>query len=58
MYLPDKSFSQYMGSVIKTDSSYFIGCGSDPRVIEVNLRTGQKIFEKQLILPSYRAYRY
>ena len=58
MYLPDKSFSQYMGSVIKTDSSYFISCGSDPRVIEVNLTTGQKTFEKQLILPSYRAYRF
>lgn len=58
MYLPDRSFTQYMGSVIKTDSSYFIGCGGDPRVIEVNLATGQKIFEKKLALPSYRAYRY
>ena len=58
MYLPDRSFSQYMGSVIKTDSSYFIGCGGDPRVIEVELATGQKIFEKKLSLPSYRAYRY
>ena len=58
MYLPDRSFSQYMGSVIKTDSTYFIGCGGDPRVIEVSLATGQKIFEKKLAFPSYRAYRY
>jgi arylsulfate sulfotransferase len=58
MYLPDRSFTQFMGSVIKTDSTYFIGCGGDPRVMEVNLATGQKIFEQKLALPSYRAYRY
>jgi arylsulfate sulfotransferase len=57
-YLPDRSFSRYMGSVIKTDSSYFIGCGADPRVIEVDLQTGQKMFEQKLVFPSYRAYRY
>jgi arylsulfate sulfotransferase len=58
MYLPDRSFSRYMGSVMKTDSSYFIGCGADPRVIEMNHSTGEKMFEQQLTLPSYRAYRY
>jgi arylsulfate sulfotransferase len=58
MYLPDRSFSRYMGSVSKTDSSYFIGCGADPRVLEVDLETGHKMFEQQLALPSYRAYRY
>jgi arylsulfate sulfotransferase len=58
MDLPNKTFSQYMGSVVKTDSTYFIGCGADPRVIEVNFTTGQTIFEKKLTLPSYRTYRY
>jgi arylsulfate sulfotransferase len=58
MDMPNKTFSRYMGSVVKTDSSYFIGCGADPRVIEVSLSTNQTIFEKQLALPSYRAYRY
>jgi arylsulfate sulfotransferase len=58
MYLPDRSFSRYMGSVDKTDSSYFIGCGSDPRIIEMDFNTGEKIRETKLALPSYRAYRY
>ena len=58
MDMPNKTFSRYQGSVMKTDSSYFIGCGADPRVIEVSLSTNQTIFEKQLALPSYRAYRY
>ncbi len=56
--MPNRTFSQYMGSVVKTDSTYFIGCGADPRVIEVNYTTGQTVFEKKLALPSYRAYRY
>jgi arylsulfate sulfotransferase len=58
MDMPNRTFSQYMGSVAKTDSTYFIGCGADPRVIEVNYTTGQTVFEKKLALPSYRAYRY
>jgi arylsulfate sulfotransferase len=58
MDMPNKTFSRYMGSVVKTDSSYFIGCGADPRVIEVNLSSNQTVFEKTLALPSYRAYRY
>jgi arylsulfate sulfotransferase len=58
MYLPDRSFSQYMGSVEKTDSSYFVGLGNDPRVMEINLNTGTKMFEQWLDMASYRAYRY
>lgn len=58
MDLPNRTFTRYQGSIDKTDSTYFIGCGGDPRVIEVNYTTGQTVFEKILALPSYRAYRY
>ena len=58
MDMPNRTFTQYTGSVEKTDSTYFINAGSDPRVLEVNYTTGQTILEVKLALPSYRAYRY
>ncbi len=58
MDMPNRTFSQYQGSVEKTDSSYFIGAGGDPRIIEVNRSTGVTILETKLSYPSYRAYRY
>jgi len=56
--VPDNTFSEYMGSVQKMADSYFIGCGSVPRIMEINSTTGKVIFEKQLTSKSYRAFKY
>lgn len=58
MDMPNRTFTQFTGSVEKTDSTYFIGAGSDPRILEVNYTTGKTIMEIKLPLPTYRAYRY
>ncbi|MEI6949019.1 aryl-sulfate sulfotransferase [Paraflavisolibacter sp. H34] len=56
--LPNGIFSQFMGSVQKIGDRYFIGCGSEPRVMEVNYNTGAISYLMQLALPSYRAFKY
>jgi hypothetical protein len=57
MLLPGNTFCPYMGSVQKTDSGYFIGGGSTPKIWEVSL-AGMLKFEKKLTSASYRAYKY
>jgi arylsulfate sulfotransferase len=56
--LPMNIFSQFMGSVQKLGDRYFIGCGSEPKIMEVNYVTGDVNFLMQLDKPSYRAYKY
>lgn len=56
--LPENTFSEYMGSVQKKANTYFIGCGSVPKIMEVDLNTGQIVFQKELRAPSYRAFKY
>jgi len=56
--LPNNLFMQYMGSVQKTNNTYFIGCGSVARYLEVNYKTGQILVDKTLSNTSYRALRY
>lgn len=51
-------FSQFMGSVQKTDSTYFIGGGTANYVMEVNYLTGQKLLQLHLSSSTYRAYKY
>ncbi len=58
MDVPGNTFGQYMGSVQKTTNSYFIGCGSAPKIYEVDLISQKVILEKTLEGPSYRAYKY
>lgn len=56
--VPYNLFCAFMGSVQKTDSSYFIGCGSVPRILEVNYNTLEVTRDIQLTVPSYRSYIY
>lgn len=56
--LPDSTFSQFMGSVQKRGDTYFVGCGSEPKFMEVNYNTGEIVFQKELTSPSYRAFKY
>jgi hypothetical protein len=56
--VPGSAYCQYMGSVQKTDSTYFIGGGSVSKIWEVNLKTGLVTWEKILKNNSYRAYKY
>ncbi|MBS1771364.1 MAG: aryl-sulfate sulfotransferase [Bacteroidetes bacterium] len=58
MKLPNNTFCRFMGSVQKTDSSYFIGCGSTPQIMEVNYNTGAIIKQITLANQSYRVQRY
>lgn len=55
--LPSK-FVQYMGSVQKFDSTYFIGGGSSAYIMEVNFSTSEIIFEMTLSANTYRAFKY
>jgi len=50
-------YSQYMGLVRKEGDRYFIGGGSANYVLEVNARTGEKLFELKGNQSSYRAYK-
>ncbi len=53
--LPDGIFAQYMGSVQKRGDTYFIGCGSTPKIMEVNYVTNKINFEMNFAKTSYRA---
>lgn len=58
LQLPYSLFCQYMGSVQKTSNTYFIGCGSVPRILEINFNNGSVVADKTLSSVSYRALRY
>jgi hypothetical protein len=53
--LPEGIFAQYMGSVQKRGDTYFIGCGSTPKILEVNYNTGVVSFMATLPDVCYRA---
>ena len=52
--LPQGIFSQYMGSVQKRGETYYIGCGSTPKTLEVNYTNNQITFLMNLPNNSYR----
>jgi hypothetical protein len=56
--VPENTFSQFMGSVQKRNNTYFIGCGSVPKIMEIDANTGQLLFQKELTSQSYRAFKY
>jgi hypothetical protein len=56
--IPKKAFAAFMGSVQKLDSTYFIGCGSAPWILEINHINGNVVLEKELVSNSYRAFKY
>ena len=49
-------FSLYMGSVAKKGDIYFIAGGTGNYLLEINKRTGKKLFEMHCNLALYRAY--
>jgi len=53
--LPNGIFAQYMGSVQKRGNTYFIGCGSEPKIMEVDYTTDKINFLMTLPNVSYRA---
>lgn len=53
--LPDNIFAQYMGSVQKRGDTYFIDCGSTPKILEINYITNHLNFLMTLPSQSYRA---
>ncbi len=53
--LPEGIFAQYMGSVQKRGDTYFVGCGSTPKILEVNYVTNHVNFLMTLPQNSYRA---
>ena len=53
--LPNNIFSQFMGSVQKRGDTYFISCGSVPKILEVNYVTNQINMLLTLSDVSYRA---
>lgn len=53
--VPQNIFIQYMGSVQKRGDTYFIGCGSTPKILEVNYKTNKINFLMNLPSVSYRA---
>ncbi len=53
--LPQGIFAQFMGSVQKRGDTYFIGCGSTPKILEVNYLTNHINFLQTLPNVSYRA---
>lgn len=55
--VPQNIFSQFMASVQKRGDTYFIGAGSEPKILEVNYITNQINFQMQLTDLSYRAYK-
>lgn len=56
--LPDSTFCQFMGSVQKRGDTYFIGCGSTPKMMEVNYKTGKVNLIVSFPKYSYRALKY
>lgn len=56
--LPDSTFCQYMGSVQKRGDTYFIGCGSTPKLMEVNYKTAKVNLLMNFPKFSYRALKY
>ena len=56
--LPDSTFCQYMGSVQKRGDTYFIGCGTTPKMMEVNYKTGKTNLLVKFDKNSYRALKY
>ncbi|MBE7171761.1 MAG: aryl-sulfate sulfotransferase [Williamsia sp.] len=56
--LPDSTFCQFMGSVQKRGDTYFIGCGSTPKLMEVNYKTGKINLLMSFPKYSYRALKY
>jgi arylsulfate sulfotransferase len=55
--LPQNIFAQYMGSVQKRGNTYFIGCGSTPKILEVNYQTNQVIFLMDVKKGCYRVFK-
>ena len=55
--LPQGIFGRYMGSVQKRGETYFIGCGSTPKILEVNYVTNKINFLMNLSSVSYRAFK-
>lgn len=53
--VPQNIFIQFMGSVQKRGATYFIGCGSVPKILEVNYQTNKINFLMDLPNNSYRA---
>lgn len=53
--LPQNIFAQYMGSVQKRGNTYFICCGSVPKILEVNYLTNKINFLMDLPSVAYRA---
>jgi arylsulfate sulfotransferase len=56
--LPQNIFAQFMASVQKRGDTYFISTGSDKKVLEVNYKTDQITFLKELDNLNYKAYKY
>lgn len=56
--LPGNLFCSHMASVQKTDSSYFIGCGTQNRILEIDYNNLKVLLDIPLERPSYRSYRY
>lgn len=53
--VPQNTFIQYMGSVQKKGDTYFIGCGSAAKILEVNYVTNKINFLMNLPNNSYRS---
>jgi arylsulfate sulfotransferase len=53
--VPQNIFIQYMGSAQKTGDTYFIGCGSAAKLLEVNYKTNRVNFLMNSPNNSYRA---
>ena len=58
VHLPGNLFCSHMASVQKTDSSYFIGCGTQNRILEIDYNNLKVLLDIPLERPSYRSYRY
>lgn len=58
IYLPGNYFCAYMGSVQMREHSYFIGCGSQPRILELSSTSLKVLMDMPLERPSYRSYKY
>jgi arylsulfate sulfotransferase len=56
--LPGGTFCGFMGSVQKTDSTYFVCGGSIPYIWEIDVKTGLMKWSRELSKNSYRAYKY
>jgi hypothetical protein len=56
--VPGNTFTQYTGSAQKIGSTYFIGCGTAEKFMQVNYNTGEVLLNMKTANPSYRALRY